>query len=108
MWPYVAAGVACVMRVVVTTPVDWPATAASSSALTVSLPRSDAQLPRSVTWSTPITPARVFTPDMIAVIVPAESGVWKSVSYVRESAVAGKFSNESRFSSPEPPFCWPS
>ena len=26
MWPYVAAGVACVMRVVVTTPVDWPAT----------------------------------------------------------------------------------
>ncbi len=55
-----------------------------------------------------MTPARVFTPDMIAVIVPAESGVWKSVSYVRESAVAGKFSNERRFSSPEPPFSWPS
>ncbi len=68
------------MRVVVTTPVDCPASLASSSALTVSLPLPDAQLPRSATWSTPITPARVFTPLMIAVIVPAESGVWKSVS----------------------------
>jgi alanine-glyoxylate transaminase/(R)-3-amino-2-methylpropionate-pyruvate transaminase len=27
----------------------------------------------------PITPARVFTPDSMAVIVPAESGTWKSV-----------------------------
>ena len=67
------------MRVVVTMPVESPAAAASSSALADSAPLLDAQSPRTARWSTPITPKRVFMPLMIAVIVPAESGVCELV-----------------------------
>ena len=75
---YVAAGVACVIRAVEIMPVDLPAISASSSAVTSSLPATVLQSPRSMSSSTPITPTSVLIPLIIAVIVPAESGVCAS------------------------------
>ncbi len=75
---YVAAGVAWVIRAVEIRPVALPAISASSNEVTSSLPVTVAQSPRSMSSSTPITPTSVLTPDTIAVIVPAESGVCAS------------------------------
>ena len=67
------------MRVVVTTPVAMPASRASSSTLSRLRSASRPQSRRGSDWSTLTTPARVFTPVAMAVMVPAESGVCMSV-----------------------------
>ena len=78
-WAKVAAGVACVTRVVVTTPVARPWLAASCHNVSSGAASAPAQSPRAACWPMLSTPARVFTPVAIAVIVPAESGVCESV-----------------------------
>ena len=75
---YVAAGVAWVIRAVEMMPVDKPLISANSSAVITSLPATVEQSPRSMSSSTPITPTSVFKPDIMAVMVPAESGVCAS------------------------------
>ena len=75
---YVAAGVAWVIRAVEITPVARPLISASSVAVSNSLPATVEHTPRSIFSLTPITPTSVFTPEIIAVIVPAESGVCAS------------------------------
>ena len=67
------------MRVVVTTPVAKPACFASVNALATGCVRPPSQSPRSGIWPTARKPMRVFTPVIMAVMVPAESGVWLSV-----------------------------
>ncbi len=66
------------MRVVVTMPVASPALSASCSQVSRPLFKLSAQSPR-VPALTPMAPMCDFTPVMIAVIVPAESGVCESV-----------------------------
>ena len=78
-WLKVAAGVAWVMRVVVTAPVAMPSRAASCHSDSSGLRRLAAQSPRAASWPTESMPMRVFTPVAMAVMVPAESGVWASV-----------------------------
>ncbi|MCY1457118.1 hypothetical protein D9M71_743790 [compost metagenome] len=61
-----------------TTPVAMPALSASCSQVSSPLFRLSAQSLR-VPALTPIAPMWVFTPVVIAVMVPAESGVCESV-----------------------------
>ena len=65
---------AWVTVVVVTTPVAMPRASASSNRVRSLWPATASWSPRWTLASTEITPARVFTPVTIAVIVPAESG----------------------------------
>ena len=73
-----AAGVAWVRRAVDTTPVARPALSASCSQVSRPLDRLSAQSVR-LPALTPIAPMWVFTPVVMAVMVPAESGVCESV-----------------------------
>ena len=59
-------------------PVAMPALSASCSQVRRCLPRLSAQSRRSPA-DTPIAPMWVFTPVVIAVMVPAESGVCESM-----------------------------
>ncbi len=78
-WASVEAGVAWVSRVVVTMPVAIPASAACSHRVERRPSSRPVQSPKYIDWSTLISPARVFAPVAIALIVPAESGVCWSV-----------------------------
>ena len=78
-WVKVAPGVAWVTRVVVTTPVAMPLAEASSHSVAIGAASAPAQSPRFAPWPMLSTPARVFTPVAIALMVPAESGVCESV-----------------------------
>ena len=78
-WAVAAAGVAWVMRVVVTTPAAIPLPAASSHRVSCGAASAPVQSLRFAPWPTLITPIRVFTPVAIALMVPAESGVCESV-----------------------------
>ena len=78
-WANVAPGVAWVTRVLVTTPVAMPLADASSHRLSIGAASAPAQSPRGAVWPMLSTPARVFTPVAIALIVPAESGVCELV-----------------------------
>jgi hypothetical protein len=62
-----------------TTPVASPRSSASSSRVGTRLVATLSKCPRRMRSSTPSTPVRVFTPVIIAVIVPAESGTCESV-----------------------------
>ena len=96
------------MRAVEIIPVDLPAISASSNAVTSSLPATVLHSPRSISSSTPITPTSVFTPLIMAVMVPAESGVCASTLYVLDNPENGNLPKLSWFSSPSSPFNWPS
>lgn len=73
-----AAGVAWVRRAVDTMPVAMCALSASCSQVSRPLLRLSAQSLR-VPALTPMAPMWVFTPVVMAVMVPAESGVCESV-----------------------------
>ena len=76
MWAKVAAGVACVMRAVLITPTFMSRRLACSSSVGSRRPSpSPLKSMYSVESSNPITPALVFAPLIIAVIVGALSGV---------------------------------
>ena len=79
VWVKVAPGVAWVTRAVVTTPVAMPLLDASSHNVSAGAARAPAQSLRCAVWPMLSTPARVFTPVAIALMVPAESGVCESV-----------------------------
>lgn len=68
-----------VRRAVVTTPDDMPALDASSHSVSIGDARAPLQSLRFGPWPMLSTPARVFTPVAIALMVPAESGVCESV-----------------------------
>ena len=78
-WVNVAPGVAWVTRAVVTTPVAMPLLEASSHSVSMGAASAPAQSLRAALWPMLSTPARVFTPVAIALMVPAESGVCESV-----------------------------
>ena len=62
-----------------TTPVASPRSSASSSSVGTRPAATPVCSPRATLASTPSTPYRVFTPEIMAVIVPAESGTCLSV-----------------------------
>ena len=78
-WVKVAPGVAWVTRAVVTTPVAMPLLDASSHRVSEGAASAAAQSLRAADCAMLSTPARVFTPVAIALMVPAESGVCESV-----------------------------
>ena len=78
-WVKVAPGVAWVARAVVTTPAAMSLAEASSHRVSIGAARAPAQSLRLALWPMLSTPARVFTPVAIALMVPAESGVCESV-----------------------------
>ena len=69
-----AAGVAWVTRAVVTMPVARPRCSACSKSVGSRPALAAAASPTATVSSSPSTPARVFAPERIAVMVPAESG----------------------------------
>ena len=71
---YKLAGVACVIRVVVTMPTLLPRRFAISPIDCTGYWRASSQLRRLASGPMPMTPALVFVPLKIAVAVPAESG----------------------------------
>ena len=98
---------ACVMRAVETMPVSLPISVMISLIEVTVLPGRVEQSPRFTASVTPMMPAFVLIPAIMAVPVPALSGVWALTLYVLTSARFGNASCGWTYSSPKPPSCWP-